>query len=182
MLGAYTVGNHPIDIAFDGTYIWVTTAFDGSLTKLRASDGAPQGTFKVGTLPSGIIFDGTNIWVADSTEAAVKKVRTTDGVVIGMRAVGQFPFELEFDGTDIWVGNQEDDTVMRLSGGRGAVQHTYAVGRSPHGIVSMERPCGSLIPTAGRSPESAAIGVTHVAENVSLRLSQNRAGFSARFL
>src|SRR4051794_1420925 len=54
----FPVGNAPRWVAFDGANIWVTNYFSNNVTKLRASDGAPQGTFNVGIGPEGIVFDG----------------------------------------------------------------------------------------------------------------------------
>src|SRR5437773_2209469 len=62
---SFPVGNGPIGLASEGDNIWATIAFDNTVTKLRASDGALLGTFPVGTYPSGILFDGTSIWVVN---------------------------------------------------------------------------------------------------------------------
>src|SRR5579863_4513470 len=56
----FTVGQQPVGVAFDGANIW-TANFDGTVTKLRASDGEVLGTFKVGGAPYGVTFDGANI-------------------------------------------------------------------------------------------------------------------------
>jgi len=53
-------------VAFDGANIWVTNWGDGTVSKLRASDGANLGTFAVGGDPNGVAFDGANIWVTNS--------------------------------------------------------------------------------------------------------------------
>jgi len=60
---------------FDGAHIWVTNYGDGSVTKLRASDGATLGTFPVGyDFPTGIAFDGANIWVTNEYGVCVSKL------------------------------------------------------------------------------------------------------------
>jgi hypothetical protein len=44
------------------------------VTKLRASDGVPQGTFPVGFAPRGVAFDGANIWVVHEGNDNVVKL------------------------------------------------------------------------------------------------------------
>ena len=64
----------PAGVAFDGINIWVANQGDNTVSKLRASDGAPLGTFTVGTFPYGIAFDGANIWVANQFSDTVSKL------------------------------------------------------------------------------------------------------------
>src|SRR5215472_10264045 len=58
-------GRNPVGVTFDGVNIWVANTNDGSVTKLRATDGAVLGTFVLDSPgsggPAGIAFDGTNI-------------------------------------------------------------------------------------------------------------------------
>src|SRR5690242_3515032 len=60
----FQVGCEPINIAFDGANMWTANYGDGTVTKLRASDGTVLGTFSVGRGAYGITFDGANIWVS----------------------------------------------------------------------------------------------------------------------
>jgi outer membrane lipoprotein-sorting protein len=51
---------------------------DHTVTKLRASDGLPQGTFSTGTTtpdpsPVALAFDGANVWVANRDSNDVTK-------------------------------------------------------------------------------------------------------------
>src|SRR5579863_5975535 len=48
---AFPVGQQPYSVAFDGANIWVANNADGTVSKLRASDGAALGTFSVGGFP-----------------------------------------------------------------------------------------------------------------------------------
>src|SRR5438105_9036957 len=66
IIQTFPVGEWPTGLAFDGANIWVVNDVGGSVTKLRASDGAVLGTFSVGTYPGKAAFDGTNIWVINS--------------------------------------------------------------------------------------------------------------------
>src|SRR4051794_36231844 len=80
----FPVGDQPEALAFDGANVWVTNALDNTVTKLRASDGAPQGTFAVvGSFPQWITFDGTNVWVSNTSSDNVTKLLASDGTVLG---------------------------------------------------------------------------------------------------
>ena len=71
---SFAVGAAPNGVAFDGANIWVANFSSNTVSKLRASDGAPLGTFTVGTFPYGIAFDGANIWVANQFSDTVSKL------------------------------------------------------------------------------------------------------------
>ena len=106
--GTFKVGLGPYSVAFDGADIWVGNAGDGTVTKLRASDGAVLGTFTVGDAPYGLAFDGANIWAAASS--VVRELRKSDGAIL-------FTFPLlpccsygaAFDGANIWVTHGHSD-------------------------------------------------------------------------
>ena len=111
---AFGVGAVPSHVAFDGFSVWAPNHSDNTVTRLRASDGAPLGTFAVGTQPFGVAFDGANIWVANFYSGSVSKLRASDGKALGTFAVGGQPFALAFDGADIWVTNPASGTVSKL--------------------------------------------------------------------
>jgi hypothetical protein len=56
-----------------------------TISKIRASDGAPLGAFVVQESPTTVVFDGANIWVSGSD--TVSKVRPADGVTLASYAV-----------------------------------------------------------------------------------------------
>src|SRR5439155_1078411 len=60
----FPVGIKPTALAFDGANIWVVSNYSSTVTKLRASDGANEGTFAVGRGPQYATCDGANIWVS----------------------------------------------------------------------------------------------------------------------
>jgi DNA-binding beta-propeller fold protein YncE len=102
-------------LAFDGTYLWVTSGHNGgSVIKTDRVTGA-QTTFSVGANPIGIAFDGTNIWVTNNGGASVTKLRASDGACVSPCTipVGLNPSGLAFDGTHIWVANTGSNTVSK---------------------------------------------------------------------
>ena len=113
---SFGVGNGPEGVAFDGASLWVSNRSDGSVTKLRASDGACAGTctFAVGSLPIGVAFDGANIWVANFGSSNVTKLKASNGSTLGTFAVGSAPNGVAFDGANIWVANFDSHSVSKL--------------------------------------------------------------------
>jgi hypothetical protein len=52
-----TKNSNPYGLAFDGQNMWTANS-EGTVTKLRASDGAILGNFAVGGQANGVVFDG----------------------------------------------------------------------------------------------------------------------------
>jgi len=124
-------------LAFDGANIWVTDyeVVAGSVTKLRASDGALLGTFRVGSDPIGITFDGANIWVANQGDNTVTKLRASDGATLGTFSVGESPYGMTFDGENVWVANSFDKTVTKIRPSDGTVLGTFPAGLAPNDLA-----------------------------------------------
>jgi len=134
----FQVGNIPSGVTFDGANMWVVNGTDNTVEKLRANDGAAQGTFAVGQSPQSVAFDGANVWVANFNDNTVTKLRAADGVVLGTFAAGQRPNGLAFDGANIWVSNFGDNTVTKIGAthppllhSRSTVQRQSLPGISP---------------------------------------------------
>ncbi len=124
---SFKVGKKPYAVAFDGDNIWSANYEDGTVTKLRASDGENLGTFPVGANPDVVAFDGANIWVGNYGDG-VTKLRARDGKNLGNFATGKGPFGLAFDGNNIWVGNSYDGTVTKLRASDGKNLGTFNIG------------------------------------------------------
>ena len=92
----FGVGQGPAGAAFDGANMWISNYQSGTVTKLRAGDGALQGTFIVGGTPSWMTFDGAHMWV--NTGSNLIKLRASDGLQLGSFNVGASPQQMAFDG------------------------------------------------------------------------------------
>ena len=126
---SFPVGNGPRGITFDGANIWVTNDGDGTVTKLRASDGTNLGTFSSGGgNPEWITFDGANIWVSNTGSSNVTKLRASDGAVLDRFHVRGIPEGTAYDGANIWVTSYYDGTVTKLRASDGVVLGVYHVG------------------------------------------------------
>ena len=58
----------PEAVAFDGTYVWVATQFNNSITRIRVSDGAIAGTFVVGKRPVALLYAAGSALGSESVE------------------------------------------------------------------------------------------------------------------
>jgi DNA-binding beta-propeller fold protein YncE len=56
------VADGPAGVLFDGANIWVANRGEGTVAKLRASDGALEAVYPIAGY--GVAFDGVNLWVA----------------------------------------------------------------------------------------------------------------------
>jgi hypothetical protein len=111
ILGQFDANSNVSGVAYDGTYVWGANNVHGSVTRLRASDGAcvpvaGGGTsglagpcsVSLGGEGLGIAFDGANIWAGNYSAGFVRKIRARDGQVMGDFAVGANPGGIAFDG------------------------------------------------------------------------------------
>jgi hypothetical protein len=128
-------GGSPLTGAlYDGSSIWVALAFENSVVKLRASDGAILGTFPVGPHPQLLAFDGSSIWATNSGGSTVSKLRASDGATLGTFSVGLNPCGIAFDGKNLWIANQNSHNVMKLNL-NGSIAGTFTVGTTPTAVA-----------------------------------------------
>ena len=134
--GNFPVGGLPQGVLFDGLNIWVTNSADGTVSKLRASDGAALGNFPVGGSPHGIAFDGSNVWVANTGDNTLTKLQASDGASLGTFNVGPGPLALAFDGTNLWVTNSGTNSISKINVSDGSVLGTFgSLNGNPHGLA-----------------------------------------------
>jgi hypothetical protein len=112
---AFTGGKGVFGAAFDGQSIWISNMEDGTVTKLRASDGQTLGTFPAGSAPAVLAFDGQYLWVASDNLVVLQ---ASDG-----SSLGTLPgptLGLAFDGSRMWMSNGTSITGMFISNGKPA--------------------------------------------------------------
>lgn len=128
-------------IAFDGAYIWVAQG-NGTVLKVRRSDGGTVATYGPFGLLLGMAFDGANIWLADNTGSVVK-LRAGDGSVLGTFPLPGFnPVALVFDASSMWVTSQVGNAVKKLRLSDGVVLATVTLPASPGsipGVIALTR-------------------------------------------
>ena len=130
----FAVGGGPEAVAFDGNYLWVTSQFDNTVTKLTA-DGSIVGVYAVGEEPLGVATDGKSVWVANHDSNTVSRLDAADGRLIATFNVGQGPGGLAYAEGYLWVANRTSNNVMKLQAATGALEWTTRVGKRPMGVA-----------------------------------------------
>jgi hypothetical protein len=120
-LSASNLGNGANAIAFDGTNLWTTQLFAGSVSIITPQPTLPYPvtTVTAGFLnPLGILYDGAHIWIVDNGAETLLKLDAS-GNVLQTVALGQNPQFPVFDGANIWVPDQGSNsiTVVQASSG-----------------------------------------------------------------
>jgi hypothetical protein len=103
----------PEAAAFDGTYVWVATQFNNSITRIRVSDSTVAGAFLVGKRPVALLYAAGYIWCANLFGNTVTKVTPSTGAIAATYNVADGPGGLAFDGTNIWVANRHKTKHQR---------------------------------------------------------------------
>ena len=100
-------------MAFDGTNLWITHYYDGTVTIVRPRDGAVVSTIQLGrgAHPHSLAFDGLSMWVGEDNGAY--KISTQDFNIQGAISMGAGG--ITFDGTNIWIAGSEKLVKVRVS-------------------------------------------------------------------
>lgn len=131
-----TVGSFPDQLAFDGAHIWVTNWGAGTVTKIRASDGAIIGAYAAGSHPNPIAFDGYHIWVGREDAPLVTKIQASDGATVASFNAGTTGhWGMAFDGANIWVSNSGGNSVTKIRASDNVILGTYTTGNNPQGLA-----------------------------------------------
>ena len=135
--------SRPINLAFDGTHIWVVNLGADqappngeSVTELNASDGSPVQTLAGGSFgfdnPRAIAFDGTHLWVPNYSGNSVTELNASDGSWIQTLSGAPYGFDspdgILFDGAHVWVANQGGNSVTELNASDGSFVQTLSGG------------------------------------------------------
>ena len=90
--------------------MWIANRNGGTVTELRASDGAVLGTFPTPDGPYGIAFDGTYIWVSGDLYTFV--LRASDGAQVTFRTFDAAG--VAFDGAHVWMARTNGNRVFKF--------------------------------------------------------------------
>jgi YVTN family beta-propeller protein len=115
--------------------VWVTSAPDGTVTRLNAADLSPQAVIPVGRGPVSVAVGHDMVWVVNMVDGTVSAVDPQTNAVVATVPVGRQPFGIAAGATAVWVTNTLDGTVSRIEEARRSVSATYPVGTEPVGVV-----------------------------------------------
>jgi YVTN family beta-propeller protein len=128
------VGRHPEFITGDENSVYVSNAFDDTVSVIDPRADTPVGRpIRVGRFPRGIASSGTAVWVADYDDN--NDDRIVIGQVIKTIPVGRHPVGVAVGANAVWVANEADNTVSRIDLGPGGKVKTIRVGTAPFAIA-----------------------------------------------
>jgi DNA-binding beta-propeller fold protein YncE len=132
-MGASTLGDNPVGIAFDGTHVW-TANCGGSVSIITPQASFPYPVTNVTTgfnTPYGILYDGAHIWVTDQGAGTLLEL-DPGGAILRTVTVGTVPGFPVFDGTNIWVPNQVGNSITVVQASTGSVVATIGADVNNH--------------------------------------------------
>jgi DNA-binding beta-propeller fold protein YncE len=174
------VGTPPLRIATGEGAVWVTSAADGTLTRIDPDSRMVVGTpFHLGRGISAVAVGRKSVWVSSPRTSSVLRVDPASGSVLARIRVGGRPGALIVAGGRVWVAddggagvtaiNPEGDRVfrrgipphaapLRLAAGAGGVWVSSASTGSVRRIdQSTARSAGAPV-RAGRGPAGITVG------------------------
>ena len=126
-------GMVPTALAVGFGDVWVTDAFESTVSRIDATDVVTA--LPVGRGASAVAVGAGAVWVANSFDDTVVRLDPRTGAVETTISVGRYPSAVAVGGGAVWVTNRDDGTVSRIDPGRNEVVETVPVGASPAGIV-----------------------------------------------
>jgi DNA-binding beta-propeller fold protein YncE len=112
-----TVGRDPQDIAVGFGSVWVANRGDGTLTRLRAADGRPQGPpIRVGGAPGALAVTRDALLVLDTRSGAVLRVDPRTLAANEILRIPGYPAAIAVGGGAAWIVDARRGTVTRVAG------------------------------------------------------------------
>jgi hypothetical protein len=136
--GMTTVGAGPISVESDGADLWVANNTDGSVSRVRASDGKLLETWTAADSARGVLVARGRIFVAGYLAPGklyrIDPQQPAGDVTVVTSDLGDFPLGITTDGNFIWTANT-GGSVSKVDPGDGDVT-TFTTGFStPSGIL-----------------------------------------------
>jgi hypothetical protein len=114
------VGDTPFQVKFDGTDLWVANSFDGSVMRVRVSDGKLLDTWTGAISATGIVAAMGRIFVTGRTAPGgslymIDPTQPAGTVTTLTSSLGGYPQGIAFDGSRIWTANNLHGDVSIVS-------------------------------------------------------------------
>lgn len=108
-LGLTTVGNGPALIKFDGSDLWVANAGDGTVSRVKASDGRVLETWTGATGALGVLVATGKVFVTGQSSPGklyqIDPSLAAGAVTTVTSSLGNSTIGIAFDGQRIWTAN-----------------------------------------------------------------------------
>jgi peptide/nickel transport system substrate-binding protein len=109
------VGSGPGAVTVGAGSVWVTNAFDGTVTRIDETSGKKTGTIRVGAGPRAIAVANGKVFVANEESGSVTMIDARSGEVIREITLENAPMGLAADGERVWVSVRGG--IARYKGG-----------------------------------------------------------------
>ena len=129
------LGNEPADVAVGAGAVWVSDAWDGTVTRVDPSTNEAADPILVGTSASGIAVAGGSVWVTVPYEDRVKRIDLDSNAVSDAVPVSGEPAAIAFGAGSLWVTTRSGGTLVRIDPATARVQETITLGNSPQGVA-----------------------------------------------
>ena len=108
-LGLTAVGTQPFYVESDGSDLWVANNGDGTISRVRASDGKLLDTWTGATSAFGVLAAKGMIFIAGfqsfGTLYQIDPTQPAGAVTTLTSSIGAFPRGISFDGARVWTAN-----------------------------------------------------------------------------
>jgi streptogramin lyase len=115
------IGRGPLRIGAGRDSVWVTSARDGTLSRIGVESGEVEGpALRLGRGIAGVAVGEESVWVADPRNGDVLRIDGESREVEQRIHVGGHPGALAFGGDRVWVAGEFDEGVTAINavGGR----------------------------------------------------------------
>jgi streptogramin lyase len=120
--GPVAIGRSPLRIATGARSVWVTSARDGTLTRLDAATGSVVGEpIELERGIAGVAVGAESVWVASPRSGEVLRIDGDTGDVEQRVDVGGHPGALVFGGQRVWVADEYGEGVSAINAAGGRV-------------------------------------------------------------
>jgi DNA-binding beta-propeller fold protein YncE len=110
------VGRGPLRIASSPDAVWVTSAADGTLTRIDPSSLRPEKPpLRLGRGVSGVAVGNGSVWVSSPRTGQVLRVDADSGSVLARIDVGGRPGAIVYGGGRLWVADDAGSGVIAIN-------------------------------------------------------------------
>ncbi len=124
------IGKGPLRVAVGARSVWVTSAGDGTLSRIDlATEGVAGRPLHLGRGIAGVAVGEGSVWVTSSRTGEVLRVDGDAGAVEDRIDVGGRPGAIAFGGGRVWVADQAGGGIVAINAVGGRV---FKRGIAPH--------------------------------------------------
>jgi DNA-binding beta-propeller fold protein YncE len=123
------IGQGPLRIAVGERSVWVTSARDGTLTRIESVSGHVIRKLRLERGIAGVAVGERSVWVASPRTGEVLRIDGDVGTVEDRIEVGGRPGALVFGGDRVWVADEDGRGVTAINAQGGRV---FKRGIAPH--------------------------------------------------